>query len=438
MRVLIAAAGPVTRLSRNGAGHGGINMAHEANAPVSGSERLGELDIIRGVALLGVLWMNLAAHGELALPVGHLATLPTYPADRLIGFLTSWLVAGKAQALFSLLFGFGFALLLDRIDARGGNGTRIYLRRLSILLVVGFAHLFLAWTGDILHAYAAMGFVLLLTRRWPARRLLLVGLPLACLGMAAVSLVQMLSGSEGSAAMMAVWLEGSERRFELFQGSDYPAYVRELVVSIWSEVYAFAFGWAYLGWILGRFMIGSWIYRLSWFQDSAGHAADFRRWAAVLLPLGLALALARPLLDVLGVELEGALVALDHLIRSTSQLVLALGYGAGLVVLCRSDAWKRRLAGFGAVGQMALTNYLAQSLVYMFGLYGFGLGLLPYAGGTFCMLVAFAFFALQIVFSRWWLARYRFGPAEWLWRSLTYGVRQPMRARPRAIPLPAR
>ena len=130
-------------------------------------------------------------------------------------------------------------------------------------------------------------------------------------------------------------------------------------------------------------------------------------------------------------------VALDHLVRSTSQLVLALGYGAGLVVLCQSDAWKRRLSGFGAVGQMALTNYLAQSLVYMFGLYGFGLGLLPYAGGTFCMLVAFAFFALQIVFSRWWLARYRFGPAEWLWRSLTYGVRQPMQARPRAIPLPA-
>lgn len=410
-------------------------MADTGYAPVAAGERLAELDIIRGVALLGVLWMNLFAHAELAMPEGHLATLPTYPADRIVGFLTLWLAAGKAQALFSLLFGFGFALLLDRIDARGGNGTRIYLRRLSILLVLGFAHLFLAWTGDILHAYAAMGFVLLLTRRWPAKLLLLVGLPLACLGMFAVMLFGSLAGSDWNAAQFALWTEGAERRFALFQGADYAAYVRELIVSIWTEVYSLPFGWAYLGWILGRFMIGSWIYRQGWFQDAAGHAAQFRRAAVVLLPLGLALALTGPLMNALEVEAEGALVALGQLLRSTSQLVLALGYGAGLVVLCQSEAWKRRLAGFGAVGQMALTNYLAQSLVYMFGLYGFGLGLLPYAGDTFCMLVAFGFFALQVVFSRWWLARYRFGPAEWLWRSLTYGKRQPMRARPREAPL---
>ena len=91
------------------------------------------------------------------------------------------------------------------------------------------------------------------------------------------------------------------------------------------------------------------------------------------------------------------------------------------------ERWRRILSGLGDVGRMALTNYLAQSLVYLFVFYGFGLGLMRYGGALVCLLIAVPAFALQIGFSRWWLARYRFGPAEWLWRSATYGRWQPFR-----------
>ena len=117
--------------------------------------------------------------------------------------------------------------------------------------------------------------------------------------------------------------------------------------------------------------------------------------------------------------------------------MLALGYGCGLVVLCQSVWWKRRLSGLGAVGQMALTNYLMQSLVYMFALNGFGLGWMRYAGAATCLGLAVAVFALQILFSRWWLARFRFGPAEWLWRWATYGHRPPLRRMEAAASAPA-
>lgn len=414
-------------------------MAAAAFGPVSAGERISEIDIIRGLALFGVLWMNLFAHGELATPEGHLATLTTRPFDEVVGFFTLWIAAGKAQALFSLLFGFGFALLLDRIEGRGGNGTRIYLRRLSILLVVGIAHLLLVWTGDILHAYAAMGFVLLLTRKWSGRALLGAGVALALLGPVLAALVEaLLWGAPGQPpAHLALWTEGAARRYVLFQASDYGAYVVELTVSAWREFYALPIGWAYLGWILGRFMIGSWIYRQGWFQDTRANAPQFRRAALVLLPLGLALALVGPLLGLLEIKAQGAFSYALQFIKSLSQLVLALGYGAGIVLLCRSALWRTRLSGLGTVGQMALTNYLIQSLVYLYVLYGFGLGLLPSVGATFCLLLALAVFSLQIMFSRWWLSHYRFGPAEWLWRSLTYGTRQPLRSRPRPQPLAA-
>lgn len=149
--------------------------------PIPSSERIGELDIIRGFALFGVMWMNIFDIGGFVVPEEAVPGLtPYFPVlEKVVGFLSNIFMHGKAQALFSLLFGFGFAIMMDRIDARGGDGTKVYLRRLAILLAVGVAHLALLWIGDILHAYAAMGFLLLLTRRWPGKAVLAAGVRLA-------------------------------------------------------------------------------------------------------------------------------------------------------------------------------------------------------------------------------------------------------------------
>jgi uncharacterized protein len=230
---------------------------------------------------------------------------------------------------------------------------------------------------------------------------------------------------------------GMARRWDVMLGRDYAAFVRENLSMAGPELYYSPLGYSLLGMILGRFLLGTWIYRQGWLQDTARYAAGFRRALPWLLALGLGMAAVGPLVQLLDLAARGpARIGLE-LVTSASQLVLALAYGCGIVVLCRSDTWRRRLSGLGAVGQMALTNYLAHSLVYLFVLNGFGLGLLAYAGSTVLTLLAVVVFALQIVFSRWWLARFRFGPLEWLWRSATYGRWQPFRSTPAAGPTPA-
>jgi uncharacterized protein len=110
-------------------------------------------------------------------------------------------------------------------------------------------------------------------------------------------------------------------------------------------------------------------------------------------------------------------------------IAMAAFYLSGIVLLWRRPAWRSRLARLAPVGRMALTNYLTHSLIYLALFYGFGLALLGRVGATFCLALSVAIFAAQILFSAWWLRRFQFGPAEWLWRSLTYGGRQPMRLR---------
>jgi uncharacterized protein len=164
-----------------------------------------------------------------------------------------------------------------------------------------------------------------------------------------------------------------------------------------------------------------------------------RRIAVIAIPLGLAIGLfirlvARDLIDLPG-EAE-YWKDFAGIIRSPAALTLAAGYCAGIVVALRSELGRRVFTPFGAVGRMALTNYLAQGFIYAFVMFGVGpgLGLAGKIGSFAVVLICLAYFALQIVFSQWWLARYRFGPMEWVWRTLTYGARPPMR---RMQPQPA-
>ncbi len=396
--------------------------------PTAVSERIGELDIIRGFALFGVLWINIFGQTEYIISADGLVHLWGETADRWLGLVSNWLMAGKAQALFSMLFGFGFAMMSDRLDARGAAAGRIYLRRVLILLGLGVAHMLLLWGGDILHAYALMGLVLMLTRRWPTRLLLALGLVLSVGATFAGEAWLAVITPEGQEPVVHVLTEaGMARRWDVFLGQDYGAYVRELIALAGPEFYASPLGYVFLGTILGRFLVGSWIYRQGWMQETARHAAGFRRALPVLLGAGLVLAGTGPAMEALQLEPVAGAEALPAAAELLGQLVLALGYGCGLVVLCQSDMWRRRLAGLGAAGQMALSNYLVQSVVFMLVLNGFGLGWLRYADAVASLGLAIVVFAVQVLFSRWWLARFRFGPAEWLWRWATYGHRPPLR-----------
>lgn len=393
----------------------------ESARPMASGERIEAIDVIRGFALFGVLWMNLFEHRGLTMPWDSLNDLPTAKWDFWIGFASQWLMQGKAQALFSLLFGFGFANIIARLEARGAP-SRVFLRRIGVLLCFGLVNIFMLWIGDILTAYAVMGFFLYFTRNWPTRRLILIGLPVAVLGTPAIQLLTQLLW-DGKMYWLTLWDEGAEIRASLFLGSDYPAYVRELWRSTWVEWWTTPAVIAYLAQIFGRFLLGSWIYRQGWLGNVTAHADFFAAVAKRALPGGLVLA-----------GLSTAIIWFEFVpgwagrsIEQVSALVLACGYGASIVVLHLAGRMRGLFSGFQAVGRMALTNYIAQSLFYLFAIYGFGLGLMPWLGATLSLALAIAFFAVQMGFSLWWLARYRFGPLEWLWRTLTYGERQPMR-----------
>lgn len=402
-------------------------------------DRSPELDVIRGFALFGVMLINLYSHAEFAVPAEVLEGLATAQIDRPLGWVFDVLMSGKAQALFSMLFGFGFAMFLSRAEARGADGMKLYLRRLTILLIIGFAHAVAVFWGDILLVYALAAFVLILFRRAADRLLLIGGLAFSLLaGLAVILHLAWVEAATGTTPALTVALEaGNARRWIVFMAGDYPAYVAELFRSLGAEWFLSVFAWSYMGTILGRFLIGYWLFRKGWLMRPAANAAGFRRWAPRLIIGGLALSLADVGIGASDLE-PGVLgqVGLEILHRA-GQLTLALGYSAGLVVLMQGERWRRLLSGLGDVGRMALTNYLMQSLVYLFVFYGFGLGLMRYGGALTCLGIAVVTFALQIAFSRWWLARFRFGPAEWLWRSATYGRWQPFRAPPGVGPTPA-
>lgn len=395
----------------------------QSGGPVDTGGRIGELDVIRGFALFGVLWMNLYGMAGYLFPETAVIAVAPPAVDRWVGVASTWLMLGKAQALFSLLFGFGFSLFLARAETSGRQGGSLYLRRVGFLLVIGLAHALLLWPGDILNAYALMGLFLVLTRRWPMWLLLAIGLSLTLFGALIDRLVwEYVITAPGTPLPYRELMEpGALRRMPVYLGHDYLAFVRENWVGLWTELYATTTGLAYLGWIFGRFLLGSWLHRQGWIQNAARHRRGFRIWAAILLPAGLILAGIGPAIELLGLQPTGEAQRVPlHLLSRSAQLVLALGYAAGLVFLLQSPAWRSRLSGLGAAGRMALSNYLMQSMMYVVVLYGFGFGLLRYTSPTVSLVLAAGFFSAQIAFSRWWLRRYRFGPAEWAWRSWTY------------------
>lgn len=407
-----------------------------STGPVTERERIAELDILRGVALFGVLLMNFVwiAGAHALATEAQLDALPTARIDRVAEFLTLWLVGDKANTMFATLFGLGFYLQMKRGEGRPGFEAR-YSRRLLWLLVFGILNAIFLWFGDILNLYAVAGFGLLLMRRWRTRSLVIFG---------AVAALY-------SDKLQDWWV--ASMGWDLVPDSTYmdPAVLERQSIAVNGSYFdniASMWQWTYVEWLaggmmaawviyaLGRFALGAAIGRSGILDDIAGHLPLLKRITFIALPLGLILALIVRLLgEGVWAPFEGA-KSLGQALRSPAALTLAAGYAAGIVVAAHRP-WGSRLFGlFAPVGRMALTNYLAQGFIYAFILFGVGPGL-GLAGriGTFgIVLISIAFFGFQVAFSHWWLARFRFGPMEWLWRTLTYGERPAMK---RAEPLPA-
>ena len=402
--------------------------------PVQPGERIEEMDVLRGFALLGILLMNIEGLvGPLAASMSGLDPALT-GADRIVDWLIYVLVQGKFMTLFSLLFGMGFALMLGRAQARGASGVRPYSRRLLVLLAIGIAHALLLWAGDVLISYALVGFALLLLfRATPARRLpvwaisitvALMALLLA-LGLMMQSMAATPEGQSMLAAQSAEMADTLAAERRVYGHGSYLEATEQRAGDILMMLSALpVFGLL----VLVMFLLGAWLVRGGMMADIAAHARLFRRLRvlgfAVGLPLMLLSATLLPSMDPTRLDLRSAWWQSVILVAS---ILMSLGYMATIVLAMQRPAWRERLAWLAPAGRMALTNYLLQSLVCTTIFYGYGFGLFEQLPRAWQPLFVLVLFVAQVMFSRAWLARFRYGPMEWLWRWLTYGVRPRMR-----------
>jgi uncharacterized protein len=405
-------------------------------APVTSTDRVVELDVLRGVALFGVLLMNIVgfAHNDMMATEQQLLVLPTAAIDGALNQLLAWLVESKAYTIFAFLFGLGFYVQLQRASSRGGDFDAIYLRRLTVLFAFGVLHTLFLWAWDILHLYALAGFVLFALRNCRDRTLLYGGIILAVLTMPAHEiLTEFTTLTEWHGRPSPYTDEAILARQAASESGSYVDLAQvmfEIGVMDWLLSGSIL---AWFGWSLGRFMLGAWVGRKGWLQNAAAYLPGFRRAMRIALPAGLIICGLSRLLVVHGGS--AWLPDWNHwwmvgqVVNQLGTPVLALGYVCAIVVALHAPLGRRLLSPFADAGRMALSNYVAQSFLIGFVLFGVGpgLALAGKIGTTLVTAIAIVGFSGQVAFSRWWLARFRFGPLEWLWRAATYGQWPAMR-----------
>lgn len=392
---------------------------HELRA-TSVDARFPQLDILRGFALFGVLIVNLGefSGADAALEAG--LPVATDWGAAVVTFLSDALLETKSAALLAMLFGAGLAIQSERATAIGVPHARFVLRRAGVLALIGIAHTFLLWNGDILFDYAVISLMVLpflgLGRRrilWAIPALLLVSAVIAAI---LLPLVDPLATPE--------WLHAEGlRRY----GSG--SWWESLEFRTWETLHVMGpMRLANrLAILTPFFVLGVYFWKRGLFSRPEEH----RRTLLVMLWLALGLGLVSSLVprELLAtwVNREIAFQPLRILIKAThflAQPATTLGYLAAVLLLVRLPAWRIRLSVLAPLGRTTLSQYLLQSVVCTFVFNGFGLGLYGKVPIALTLLGGTALFALQVWTSRLWLDRFATGPAEWLWRRLVYPARR--------------
>jgi uncharacterized protein len=404
--------------------------------PVLRQQRIEAIDILRGVAILGILIVNMNMRG-FSMPEG-LPAHELWPnvVDRTVETLILFFADQQFITLFAFLFGLGLAEQMMRADARGARVLPLYLRRLCVLWLIGVAHFFLLWDGDILHAYAQDGLGLLLFLRRSFKTLLVWAGIFLCIPLLFFGLTTYYSITRQVSPEVVDWMTPSwfsdaaedqqtinESR-RIYSSGTYA----EMIKFRASDLDDFLPGGddAY---ILAGFLLGLYAGRRGIFHDVATHRPFIRRVQAWGLIVGVAGSAAFAAGGSFGPSPPTAMQNAGRMCLVLAAPAMSLFYASTIILLTQGEAWRRRLASLAAVGRMALSNYLLQSLICTMIFYSYGLALFGQVRPSLCLLLTVIIWLIQIPLSVWWLRRFQFGPVEWLWRSLTYWKRQPMRIR---------
>jgi len=406
-------------------------MSKNQLTPISLPERIEILDVLRGLAVGGILVGNMQWFSGYGFMPPALARQNPF-ADQATHFLVHFFVEGKFYSVFSFLFGFGFALQIARAEERGDLKASLFKRRLFWLLVIGLLHAYLLWSGDILSIYAVTGLVLILFRRktndallkWACALLAVPILTYILLYILFVAFVPHEVVGKLDAAQLDFWKETVRR----VPQSSYLQIITGYNLNMIVARYASLILEMRLPKLLAMFLLGSYAYRRGVFQNRPSNQPFIRRVLVYGLILGVAGNVAFAALAGAEAVFPPSPAGIVGVITYAFGVpALALGLIALVATLWQSTAWRRLLAWLAPVGRMALSNYLMQTVICVFIFYGYGFGHFGRVGATKATVIALTIFLFQILISALWLNYFAYGPMEWIWRQLTYGRRLSLR-----------
>jgi uncharacterized protein len=381
--------------------------------PIAPSDRIAAIDIVRGMALFGVMAINVVTVFRVSIFEQFLPgrTDGTW-LDRAVHAILLIGIDMKAWTLFSLLFGVGLAIQYDHLST-STRRTVLLVRRLAFLLLIGAIHLVFVWNGDILFGYAIAGFIVLPFMFGPPRVPAVAGTVLMVWFIASSFLPPI--ATMPSRAWMTHNVADAVR---IYSSGGFP------------EVLAFR-----IHELSGFLSLNLFMFPRTVALMLIGVAA----WRSDLFRVGTRTSRYLPLVAAVGILFGGAF-AVAHVndwtglgwraelsLERLSVVLMACGYGAAIIWATDKAKARNLLAWAAPIGRMAFTNYLMQSLIFGWVFYGYGLGLFGKLGVAAALAIGTCVYILQIAFSAYWLQRYQYGPMEWLWRTAMYGTRQPLR-----------
>ena len=391
--------------------------------PVQQHERIAVIDILRGFALFGVIISNLVLIVYLQSPPEMLERV-SLPMDVFFDKFQLYLMDGKFVTLFAMLFGYGFGILLKRLELKAIPANGFFVRRMAILFGLGLLHLCLFW-GDILHVYSIAGLLLLFFRRSSDRALLVFAV--------LFGLVLPWGSMLLREAVLDIHITPTAARaaFPLFTSSHFT----DIIAANFSALSEGLRRLVEVEWLsnaLGSILFGYWLMRKDFFARIDHYLPVVRKiwWLGLLglpITLGQFVAKQQDLLSIPWVHY------VTHPVLKLGVILTSLFYSTSVIQLHRKGHFLRLFQLFGHVGRMSLTNYMLQSVLIVVLFYGVGFGMLGQVSYRHAWLYGSAFYAGQSMFSAWWMRRYHYGPVEWVWRQLSYGRRFPIRRVPPSV-----
>lgn len=383
--------------------------------PLPATRRIDALDAIRGVALGGILLVNM---GLFAFPALYMAPSDWWPGTtgKIVVQLISFFGEGKFVSMFSFLFGLGFILFLQSAERKGLPPVRLFLRRLLVLLAIGCIHAHLIWFGDVLCFYSVLGVLLLFFRKMSPPALLKWAGGLLIVPVVLYVATGTLIGPDFYKAGLS-YSDAGYKAIEVYRSGT--------LRQIWEQNAADLLT-ARMGYLmetpmmLAMFLLGAYAGKRGIFRQPEAHEVFIRKVQTWTAWIGWPLVACFALLGQAGpnTPLGGNSMMINTYIAGP---LIGIFYIATLTRLLQRAQWQRWLRPFQAAGRMAATNYLLQSVTCVWIYYSFGGGLYAYASPPVYVLIWLLVLGGQLAVSSWWMDHFRFGPVEWIWRKLTYG-----------------